>query len=291
MKDKKHSSAISPQCRKVPHFIASQPQRSLKCTLGLCAVLFAIPATTEAATLVYNSYTRISGSGDWDTGDQLRFNDVTAGVDAIVTIGTMVNARIAVNDIDRLGEGTQQGYADNWQPFITGVGNPPGNNNVTSVTFNVQFVIANTTTNTTLNNFDWSALDVDGGGGSSSIREFVRLSGLTGGEGSGPNQFTLYPGTLLTAFSLGGGNWEFRDNSQPYTAFDGIFADEPTVAVTAHYSSVSSFTLTMGFYADDPQGVVRQFSEGTQAVVIPEPAAAALGLIGTLLLLRRKRVS
>jgi hypothetical protein len=110
------------------------------------------------------------GGTSLSSGAVYRFTNVTAGVDALLTIGNILNATITTLDDN------SQGFTDAFQPVITfsGTGKP-------GIIFHFQFV--NTGTNTPTNllkRFGGTTYDVDGSTHPESFLFYSPSSGVRG---------------------------------------------------------------------------------------------------------------
>ncbi|WP_220485195.1 DUF11 domain-containing protein, partial [Flavobacterium sp. SOK18b] len=190
-------------------------------------------APTTIANLSFENAVFYSGSnnGVANVGDVYRFANVTAGVDALVTVAAFngVGGTPTIQDIDipAVTEGVD-GFDSAFQPSIlTNGGNP------VAVTFTINFVTAGgTVANPVPLNFYASALDIDGD--NANLREYVEMSLPDATFNSSPTSLT-YTTTSTT----------FRGTATTPAVQAGIGV-APSFAYTSYYENRSSIQVTMG---------------------------------------------
>jgi hypothetical protein len=166
--------------------------------------------------------------------NKYRFSNVTAGVDAIVTINALVNCVITVLD-----DGTQ-GVAAGFQPNLT-LSGATGH-----AEFNVSLVTTGSTSPVTISNLDGTSIDIDGSG-SGALREFVEFTGHA--------SYTLENPTNIVA-SANGNYTHLQTNTSANIA--GIGLTPTSHVATASFTNINNFTLRLG--AVSGGGTTRLFS-------------------------------
>lgn len=167
-------------------------------------------------------------------GAQYRFNNVTTGTDAILTIVNKSHSDIVIASIDE-PQATNGGYDAAFQPIIDynwinspGVYDPVGEK---SVTFKIDFVDAGTFTPHNITVLNMTAVDVDGSGVTNEIREFVQAGGYSGYQLQSPTTLTL-SGTLKA--------------KGQYANKAGVDETALDAMISYDYSNVNSITFTYG---------------------------------------------
>ena len=193
--------------------------------------LFTSVASSALLTTTLNfstAPTLLSGTA-LTQGAVYRFSNVVTGIDAKVTL-TTIGPNTTLTNID---DNTTN--AGRFQPVIRH--NSAVKNADSYVRFDFQLVIAGTNTPTSTTNIYLSVQDVDGDGGTNTIREFVEvLGGLT--------TYPANPTTLRAATPIFGGlNFE---QSNSINSQAGIGVDDRFEEYTYLGTSVGSFTLIGG---------------------------------------------
>ena len=112
----------------------------------------------------------------YKVGDIYRFTNVFSGIDALVTIqGTVGGAKLRIlDDNTNTFANTTPAFPARFQPIIE---HPGTLNTQAYIQFDVQLVLAGTSTAATAINVYFSAQDIDGSGAANAMREFVGIKG------------------------------------------------------------------------------------------------------------------
>ncbi|MCC2961179.1 DUF4347 domain-containing protein, partial [Massilia sp. IC2-278] len=174
------------------------------------------------------------GSTGLNNGDVMRFKNViqvgTQWIDAIVT--TTINSNLTVGTYDSTsspGSGAEAGKY--FQPLttVTGAGG--------SVSFKFDFVLPNSTTAVTLQNFVVNSYDIDSSGDNKPDRQFQEFKGFA--------RYELSKDTQLTATPRADGSVIFEYNAAvSHNNSPNIYVDAYRVQV--YYDSASSLTIRAG---------------------------------------------
>lgn len=124
-------------------------------------------------------------------GDVYRFTNVFGSIDALVTIqGTVGGAKLRLLDDNSV-------FPNRFQPIIE----HPGTLNTNAhIQFDVQLVLAGTSTPATAINVYFSAQDIDGSGTGTSLREFVGIRGAQSTVLGNPTFLQPFLGTPVLGF-------------------------------------------------------------------------------------------
>lgn len=192
--------------------------------------------------LKFESFQHISGT-NLEVGAVYRFASVSANVDALVTIDSLINGA-KVNKIDDNSNGT--GYKAAFQPAVQS-GNFIGSS---YAVFSIQFVQENTTIPVILQSVNATALDLDG---NSTLKEFVEI-----GYGAGATM-SYWMGTpdILVSQLLSGA---FYARNILGIERSGIDTASLANMFTATKTDVSSYTLKYGTITSNRTSATRQFS-------------------------------
>lgn len=192
--------------------------------------------------LKFESFQHISGT-NLEVGAVYRFASVSANVDALVTIDSLVNGA-KVNKIDDNSNGT--GYKAAFQPAVQS-GNFIGSS---YAVFSIQFVQENTTIPVILQSVNATALDLDG---NSTLKEFVEI-----GYGTGATM-SYWMGTpdILVSQLVSGAYY-----AKNILGIERSGIDTASLAnmFTATKTDVSSYTLKYGTITSNRTNSTRQFS-------------------------------
>lgn len=139
--------------------------------LLILSLLFAFSTRTMAqnSELSFTSYTLESGTAGKD-GAVYRFSNVTAGVDALLTILGRSSDSLVLESVDTTGGG--MGYGSALQPVLGYPGTAPANT-TWSMTFRLTFCKAGSTEKINVDNFHVTGLDIDGD--SYTLNEWVEM--------------------------------------------------------------------------------------------------------------------
>ncbi len=157
--------------------------------MSMCLLLLTVAgnyfsnAQCVAPSMTFHSPVLIAGT-DHQIGAVYLFPQVMPGVDANIEVVDLVGGAQIWNIDDTTG----MGYYDAFQPYVVAPAN------MTSyVDWNITFKVAGTSTDTALNCFAITGVDVDGNG--SNLQEFI--------EAATPGSYALDPYTILS-FSFDG---------------------------------------------------------------------------------------
>ena len=171
-------------------------------------------------------------------GSVYRFSNVLTGVDALVTV-TAFNGGATLASLDTYTAPTgttPNGSPEAFQPTV----NVPASAADASVDFAFSFVTSGTNTKTTVSDFLLSPIDVDGAGGTSTLREYVNLSNISAYTvDTGNNLNTTYTAaTKITRFE-----------AKTSANVPGIDPSFTANIATAQYGSVTDFKYRAGALA------------------------------------------
>jgi uncharacterized repeat protein (TIGR01451 family) len=205
---------------------------------------------TNITTLNFQSPVLVSGTA-LQVGAVYRFSSVTTGVDALVQVLAFNNGA-SLNAID----GTSSGLAQNFQPELNNSSSADS-----SVDLQITFVLAGTSTTTTVPAFHASGVDIDGN--SSNIREYIELTNFS--------NYTLETPTTITPSVTYG---------SPVTGrFTGVTATKPGITVSAtdtlatgEYTNTSSFRYRLGALNSGGGTSTRLFSLYFECVSFTSPS-------------------
>lgn len=253
----------------------------------IAASALVIAPSLSAASLAFTDFNLIEGN-DRQQGARYRFNDVTAGVDAIVTI-EVVTANATINQIDDPAAGNDLDPIDQnaWRPIITGV-SPDGASAAHGARFSIGFVAENSFTPVTVDGFGVSIYDTDGDGDTASeasgdLREFVRLDGSL-----------VFAGDQLTVSERSDGRTQVIATTSETNS--GV-TDTPGWRSDWTYGNTESFSITLAMTGtddtlsnDNRRLYGAYFTGDSEIASVPEPSTILiLGLASIPLLFRRKR--
>jgi hypothetical protein len=194
-----------------------------------------------------------SSSTNLKQGAIYLFEDVFTGVDAKLSIDTLVNGATIVKIDDNSGG---LGYEDALQPEIKS-GNVIGKS---YAVFTIRFFEANTNTPETLQSVNATALDIDG---NLTLKEFTELRMGNGGTAS-------FMGTSLDLSLLNLLSGKFIGENLLGIERSGIDTSAFSNMFTASNTGISSFTVKYGTTALLPTGANRQFSLYMKGFTYPD---------------------
>lgn len=207
---------------------------------GVLTQAQSLPVLSEG--LKFESFQHISGT-NLEVGAVYRFASVTANVDALVKIDSLVNGA-KVNKIDDNSNGT--GYKAALQPAVQS-GNFIGNS---YAVFSIQFVQENTAIPVTLQSVNATALDLDG---NSTLKEFVEIGY---GTGATMSYWMGTPDILVTQLLTGA----YYARNILGIERSGIDTSALANMFTASKNDVSSFVIKYGTSTTNRTSATRQFS-------------------------------
>jgi hypothetical protein len=213
----------------------------VKAVLTVLVVTTAIDtATAQSVTtpeLAFKNATLISGTAGQD-GAIYRFPAVNNGVDALVKITRRSSALVKLVNID-LGN---TGHDKAFQPQV-GYGNGSTNSSADWwMEFQVSFVQANTMTTTTVNNFNVTALDIDGNGDRmSEYVSFYNQRSYTVENNSALRVTSLLDLLLGLLLPTSGKRFDGVRND-----YSGVDTSVTSVMTTNNYQNSNTMTLRTG---------------------------------------------
>lgn len=237
---------------------------SLSVGLFLYAISF---AGSGGGKLEFKNASLVSGTAGAN-GAVYRFPQVNSDLDALVKIKGRSNALVNLVKIDN----TASGFDKAWQPLV-------GYNNGSApgavdwwMEFEITLVQKGTSTAYSIDEFDLTAIDIDGNG--DKIREYVSFYGL--------NSYTTETNSVLRITNIFGlinninGILGTRFDG-PTTNYNNIDTSGTTVMTTAKYLTTSTFTIRTGAVASGANGAAdRMYSLYFQKFVYNQPAQATL---------------
>lgn len=185
-----------------------------------------------------------SGTAGKD-GAVYRFPQVTDDMDALVTIKSRSNSLVYLVNIDM----TSSGFDKAWQPQVGYNGGTAPSAADWWMDFEMKFVKKGTNIVASIDEFDLSAIDIDGNG--DKISEYVGFYGLT--------SFTIEQNSLLTITNL----TQLINNilgvvgkrfDGPTTNFNNIDTSGTSVMTTAKYLNTEVYTVRVGGVATAKNG-------------------------------------
>ena len=261
-------------------------------------IILGLVLTSQASASVLQFHTGGLESGvASEVGSVYRFDDVTTGVDALLTIDGLYNSA-SITEISSGGAfGSDdlviqlRGWGDDI-PFDSGVTPSYGE-------FTLQFVIADTTTATTLANLEMSSYDIDSTTGYD-YSDTLWLPDSVSASLRSPTELAINPGT--GEFN---GFQEIALQGEDNTSNGGIEREDeelqPMYLVDFTYENVDSITWRWGLTGtmsplEDGDGKARAMILSGNSIlnqeVIPEPSSlivwSLLGCVGITLGWRRR---
>ncbi|MBL7697137.1 MAG: T9SS type A sorting domain-containing protein [Chitinophagaceae bacterium] len=229
-----HPKKLRPQNKKLILFIL----------FILLAVLSFAGSGSGSLVLTFKNPTLETGTSKQD-GAVYRFPQVTSDFDALVKIKGRSNGLTYLVTLDMTNTGfdkafqPQVGYADGSAPSAADWW----------MDFEITFVKRGTNTVVTIDNFDLTALDIDGNG--HKIREYVGFYGLNG--------YTLEENSILDTSNLtkvvnGVTTVVGKRFDGPTSNFVNIDTSGTSVMVTTRYANVQTFTIRVGGVATAASG-------------------------------------
>jgi len=185
-------------------------------------LLLLFTSQASFSQLVFKNASTEQGDGK-SVGSVFRFPSVTANVDALVVIDSLINGS-SLSSIDISG-----GYADAFQPQIKA-----GSIGTSYAVFTIKFVAANTVTPVFLSNISATNLDLDG---TSSLKEMCEID-MNGGSSKFMNNNPKISVTLL--------NNKFRGLNLDGVDRGGIDTSASELMFVVKNSNVSSFKVRFG---------------------------------------------
>lgn len=181
----------------------------------------------------FKNAVKVSGSA-LQTGTKYKFSNVKSGVDAMITIKAQTGG-ITLTDIDN----NSTGFDEAFQPFINVASNSNG-----YVEFQVDFLIAGTSTAMSQNYVPVTCIDVDG---------LTYYNGVCYEQ----DQVQFFPGYV--DFSMTGGNlavtqptgWAVIKNTSGFS-YSGIDTTAKDVMATVMNRNISSFLIRLGAMNNSP---------------------------------------
>jgi hypothetical protein len=232
----------------------------------LVAIIF-LTAQSANAQLVFQNPSIVNGN-DGAINTVYRFPNVTANVDALVKIDSMVNGASVV-EIDQHGFGFENAL----QPKIQS-----GGNGVSYVVFSVKFVASNTFTPVVLNSVTPTNLDLDG---NDNLKEFCEFN-LNGGVAT---YMSNNPEITVTA-----NNGKFLAQNVAGNEYSGIDTTASAVMFYVKRSNVSEFSFRLGATVCNNAKAARQYSVYMKEFSIINAATLPLTLVDFNAVVRNEKV-
>lgn len=229
-----HSKHVRPQNKKLILFIL----------FILLAVLSFAGSGSGGGILTFKNPTVESGLPGQD-GTVYRFSQVVSDFDALVKIKGRSNILTYLVTIDM----TSSGFDKAFQPQVGyNAGSAPGAADWW-MDFEMTFVKRGTSTPVTFDDFDLTAIDIDGNG--HLIREYVGFFGLT--------SYTLEQNSILVTSNLtqtinGVSRVTGKRFDGPTSNYVNIDTSGTSVMVTTRYASTQTFTIRVGGVATGASG-------------------------------------
>lgn len=230
--------------------------------IGLCSF-----AQSGGGLLTFRNATLVSGTAG-EVGAVYQFPQVTNDVDALVTITSKSDPLVYLVNIDMI----TSGFDKAWQPQVgynSGTAPGPADWNME---FEMSFVRTATSNPVTIEEFNLSAIDIDGNG--HLIQEYVSFLGLT--------SYTLETSSMLLTtdiFGLVGGintliGKRFDGPTSNYTNID---TSGTSVMTTAKYLNTQKFSIRAGGVSTGVSGASeRMYSFYFQSFKYSQPKQATL---------------
>jgi hypothetical protein len=224
--------------------------------------------TSQAQGLVFKNPQLINGTAG-QNGAVYRFPNVTSNVDALVTINGRSNGLVQLIAIDKSNVGHDKAF----QPQVTYNNNTtPGGVSDWWMEFKVAFVRANTTTPVIVNNFDITAIDIDGNG--AGLNEWVSFYNL---KTSMLELNSLLQSTTLLDYLLGLLTPVGKKFTGPTNNFVDVDTSATSVMASTHYENNSEFNLRVGGHSNGSQGAAdRMYSFWFKSFTYQVPVQSTL---------------
>ena len=190
------------------------------------------------------------------------FKNVTTGIDARVTIDSLVNGA-TIDKFDNNNNGT--GYKDAFQPEIVS-----GNLGMSYAVFSFSFYLTGTTTPTTVQTVNVTPIDVDG---NATLHEFAKINVGSGGTVAFMGGIT----NILSVTKVLDG--VFMGIEVPGIDKSGIDTSSYGNMFTVTKTAVSSFTVNYGMVTVVPGSYSRQFSLYMKGFAIPNASTLPVELL------------
>jgi Secretion system C-terminal sorting domain len=213
----------------------------------------ALMSSTSAVKLNYSTDPTLKSGTALKVGAVYRYENVKPGMDAVVTIDSLVNG-IVINTIDD-NTGQNGGYLEAFQPIMTS-GSSTG---YSYAVFTFNFVVTGTSTALTVDTADVTALDIDG---ANNLYEFDQINM---GHGATAGYLSYSPAISLT--QTGPGTFMGIDVdgvSQP-----GVDTSSRGNMFTTTNYNVNSFMAKLGMKTTKSQQTQRLFSLYTSSFSYP----------------------
>lgn len=242
-------------------------QSSKKFILLILFITLAILSFAGGGKLTFRNSTLESGVAGKD-GAIYRFPQVYTDIDALIKIKGRSNSLVYLVNMDM----ATWGFDRAWQPQV-------GYNNGSAsgpadwyMDFEMTFVKKGTGTPVTFDEFDLSAIDIDGNG--DKISEYVGFYGLSSYKLETPSILTI---TDITGLVGGLTKVVGKRFDGPTLNFNNIDTNGTSVMTTAHYLATQTFTLRAGGVATAANGASeRMYSFYFQDFVYNSPQESTL---------------
>lgn len=235
--------------------------------LGVTMFISSFSFAVNGGKLDFNNATLVSGKAGAN-GSVYKFSNIGNNLDALVTIIGRSDSLVYLVTMDM----ASCGFNKAWQPQV-------GYNKGTAakaadwwMEFQVSFVIRNTQTAALVDEFNLSAIDIDGNG--DKIHEYVSFYGL--------QSYQLETNSLLSVLRLSSVTNGVSTNlgarfDGPTRNFTNIDTSATAVMTTAKYIRNQSFTIRAGAVASAANGAAdRMYSLYFQSFTYTAPALSTL---------------
>jgi Secretion system C-terminal sorting domain len=218
-------------------------------SLILVLISLFLSQKSSAQLMSFDNPVLINGVNN-EVGGTYRFQNVQLGIDAIVTVDSIVNGAV-LKDIDKNG----WGYTQAFQPFIQP---PNGVNTSAYVVFTMKFVTSSTFITAVVPVFSLTTLDIDG---DNFIKEFdiVDMNGGTATYNSFPSEISVTGiGTGFKGINVAGNEHGGPDTTQKSDIF------------TVKKINVSQLTIKAGTQGITTNNAARKYSFFPGVITYPK---------------------
>jgi hypothetical protein len=217
---------------------------------------------TTNANLNFSANPVLIAGTDNHVGAKYKYQNVATGLDAILSIDSLVGGA-TINTIDD-NTGKNGGYIEGLQPQITS-GPSVG---YSYAVFTISFKIAGTNVDQKLDTFSLTALDIDG---TTTLKEFDQIS-----MGAGATAWYMGSNPTISLTKVGVGTF-MGINTDGITR-NGVDTSVKSNMFTVTNINVSSFTAKLGISNDHSTKTLRLFSIYMKGFNYPEMAVLPITL-------------
>ncbi len=236
-----------------------------------CVIIlsFLLLSFNSSAQLQFKNAAKIpSAYADGAVGASYKFSNVTTGVDAIVTIDSIINNASLVT-FDESGTG----YEDAFQPMIKS-----GNNGYSYIIFSFRFVVQNSNTSIFLANLTCTNLDLDGNSNLKEMCEFDLGGGLATFESNTPE------------ISVSKINDKYMGINVRGVTYNGIDTSAQAVIFKVKKSNIAEFKVKLGAFVSNNASANRQYSVYMKDFAMNNPFTLPLTLLNFDAMLKAEKV-